>query len=227
MLLNINQNAKTVKGNSIGYLTGILYLAPSDISGYNVCPMAKVAKCERTCLYYSGMGAFSNVQKARIEKTKYFHEDTQTFMQELAGDISSLIRKAKKLNLTPTVRLNGTSDIRWENIPVNGFNNIMEMFPNIQFYDYTKIPNRKNIPSNYHLTLSYSNVEEYKRHIMKANPDINLAVVFKKELPITFMGRKVIDGDKHDVRFIDQKNVVVGLKAKGKAKYDNDFVVNV
>jgi hypothetical protein len=225
MLLNIDSNAKTVKGQKKGYMTGILYLAPSNLSGYQVCPFAKVAGCESACLNTAGRGQMTNVQKARIAKTKYFHEDREAFMQELVKDIQTLIRRAAKRGLIPVVRLNGTSDIIWEKIGVGGtggrgYSNIMEMFPDVQFYDYTKHIKR-NVPKNYHITFSYSPVYGKKS-------DHNMAVVFKKHIPATFLGRKVINGDENDLRFLDKRNVIVGLKAKGKAKNDNTgFVVEM
>ena len=114
-ILSIGNDAKTIKGGKIGFLTGILYLAPSNISGYQVCPMAKKANCEAACLYTAGRGAFTSIQNARIAKTKRFFEERDAFMNDLVFSIKSLVRKANKAGLTPLVRLNGTSDILWEN----------------------------------------------------------------------------------------------------------------
>lgn len=230
-VLSIASDAKTIKGSKLGFLTGILYLAPSDISGHQVCPMAKLAQCEAACLYTAGRGAFNSIQRARIAKTKRFFEDRDSFMNDLEYSIKGLIRKAEKLGLTPLVRLNGTSDIAWENIPCKGFNNIFEAFPNVQFYDYTKIPTRKNIPANYDLTFSYSGVSSFKKAIVKAHANEKLAriaVVFDKQenFPDTFLGRTVLIGDNSDVRHLDSKNSIVALYAKGKAKKDTSgFVV--
>jgi hypothetical protein len=222
MLLNIDRNAKTVKGQKKGYLTGILYLAPSNLSGYNVCPFAKVAGCEAACLNTAGRGQMNMVQKSRIRKTRMFHENREAFMAELVKDVNTLIRRATKRELIPVVRLNGTSDIIWEKVGVGvggvWYDNIMGAFPEVQFYDYTKYPKR-NVPKNYHITFSYSPVYGKKS-------DHNMAVVFKKHLPVTYLGRKVINGDENDLRFLDKRNVIVGLKAKGKAKNDSTgFVV--
>ena len=230
-ILSIASDAKTIKGSKLGFLTGILYLAPSDISGHQVCPMAKLAQCEAACLYTAGRGAFNSIQRARVAKTKRFFEQRDSFMNDLEYSIKSLIRKAEKLGLTPLVRLNGTSDIAWENIPFKGFNNIFEAFPNVQFYDYTKIPTRKNIPANYDLTFSYSGVSSFKKAIVKAHANEKLAriaVVFDKveNFPDTFLGRTVLIGDNSDVRHLDSKNSIVALYAKGKAKKDTSgFVV--
>lgn len=225
MLLNIDKNAKTVKGQKKGYLTGVLYLAPSTLSGYQVCPFAKVAGCEKSCLNTAGRGAMNSVQKARIAKTKYFMEDQEAFMEQLIKEIRALIKKAEKMGLIPVVRLNGTSDILWEKVMVwdmgvGGYVNLMQMFPDLQFYDYTKHIKR-NVPKNYHITFSYSPMYGKKS-------EHNMAVVFKGKIPVKFMGRKVVNGDENDLRFLDQRNVIVALKAKGKAKKDTSgFVVEI
>ena len=232
-LLGFNTNAKTIKGEKIGFYTGILYLAPNDISGYQVCPMAKLAKCDIPCLYTSGRGAFNSIQQARIEKTKYFFENRNNFMINICKDILKGIKKAKELNQELLIRLNGTSDIKFENVDFtyngNHYNNIMECFPNVQFYDYTKIPNRNNLPSNYDLTFSYSNaITFHKYNNIAINNKERIAVVFRyeKDIPKTFKGLNVIGGDNSDVRHIEDKNTIVALYAKGKAIKDNSgFVV--
>jgi hypothetical protein len=198
----------------MGYLTFILHLAPSWLSGYNTCPMASKG-CTAACLNTAGRGRFTATQEARIRKTKLFFEDRENFMAQLVKDIQAAVRKADREGMTPVFRLNGTSDIRWETVAVDGFANIMEMFPNLTFYDYTKIPNRRNIPSNYHLTFSRS---ESNEHLIPQG--MNVAVVFDS-LPDVWFGRTVIDGTETDLRFLDPQNVVVGLLAKGKAKKDN------
>lgn len=224
-LLGIDTNAKTVKGEKLGYMTGILYLAPSDLSTYQVCAKAS-AGCREACLYTAGRGAMSNVQKARIAKTRFFFEDRHAFMAQLVVEIKALIKKARKAGMIPVVRLNGTSDIPWERVRVGDYPNIMAMFPEIQFYDYTKRANRKNIPSNYHLTFSLAedNDADAERALAFG---LNVAAVFKGGLPETFMGVPVVDGDETDLRFLDEEGVVVGLKAKGKAKKDTSGFVRL
>jgi hypothetical protein len=234
-VLSIGSDAKTVKGQKLGFLTGILYLAPSDLSGHQVCPMAKLAGCEAPCLNSAGRGAFNSVQAARIAKTKRFFDDRAGFMADLVYSIDALIRKAERLGLTPLVRLNGTSDIAYENIPVivRGFNyaNIFNAYPGLAFYDYTKIPTRKNIPANYDLTFSYSGVKSFAPIIEKAVYNKNLAriaVVFDRteNIPERFLFSDVVPGDNSDVRHLDARGVVVGLYAKGKARSDRSgFVV--
>lgn len=228
-LLSVSTDAKTTKGESLGFLTGILYLAPATTTKWNTCSMAKVAQCDKACLYTAGRGAMNSVQLARIRKTEWLFENTESFMLQLAEDITKLVAKAKKLGLTPLVRLNGTSDIRWETIEVSYTKkNIFQMFPEVQFYDYTKDVNRKDLPANYDLTFSYSGVEGFQPFVAKAlKKQMRIAVVFRKEqdIPTTFMGIPVVSGDNSDVRHLDDK-VIVGLYAKGKAKLDTTgFVV--
>lgn len=239
-LLSIAADAKTIKGQKIGYLTGILYLAPSNIAGRDtVCPSAKLAGCEEACLYSAGRGAFSNVQKARIAKTIRFFDDQENFMLDLVYSIESLIKKAAKLNLTPLVRLNGTSDIAYENLKFEytfahdkkRAVTIFELFPEVQFYDYTKIATRKNIPKNYDLTFSYSGIESFQPMVQKARANEKLAriaVVFdkKENIPQSFLSLPVVPGDDSDVRHLDPLNSIVALYAKGAAKKDySGFIV--
>ena len=232
-LLSVSSDAKTVKGETLGFLTGILYLAPATTTKWNTCPLAKIAQCDVACLNSAGRGAFSSVQQARVNKTTWFFTERNDFMQQLVVDIAKLIRKAYKKGLKPLVRLNGTSDIRWESVAftdVTGIEyvNIFAAFPNIQFYDYTKIANRNDLPANYDVTFSYSGVEGFQPYVEKALlNNMRMAVVFRKEkdIPTTFMGIPVVSGDNSDVRHLDDK-VIVGLYAKGKAKLDTTgFVV--
>lgn len=234
-LLSIDTNAKTVKGQEYGFMTGILYMAPADVSGYNTCAMAEIAQCKTACLYTAGRGAMSNVQIARINKAKYFFEARVEFMDTLVGNIRKLVKKAAKNGLTPLVRLNGTSDIKWENVSltVDGveYPNVMSVFPDVQFYDYTKIANRRNLPANYDLTYSFSGVASYRKYvdIAKAN-GMRLAVVFRNaaDIPEEFEGMECIGGDDSDIRHMEPQGVVVALYAKGQAKFDmSGFVVDV
>jgi hypothetical protein len=224
-LLNIDKNAKTVKGQKFGYKTAILYLAPSNLSGFNVCPMASNG-CKKACLNTSGHGAFSNVQLGRINKTRWFIQERESFLNQLEHEIKNHIRNCEKNNFVPCIRLNGTSDISFENF------GIFEKFPNVQFYDYTKIYKRAlkfvngEMPSNYHLT--YSLNEDNKKqafNILKLGG--NISAVFRKFIPKEFKSFKVIDADLSDLRFKDPLNSICGLVAKGKAKKDfSGFVLD-
>lgn len=229
-LLSCGYNAKTVKGDGTEYLTAIMYLTPYNKSGVNMCANAHIARCWQPCLDVAGRGQMQIVQKGRLRKTQWFNTDRAGFMVQLAHDIASFLRHCEKAGVQAVVRLNGTSDIRWELIAApGGYRNIMEAFPSVQFYDYTKIGNRRGLPSNYHLTFSYSGVPEYQGQVEKAlDHGINIAVVFrhKGDIPASFLGRAVVDGDKDDMRFLDPEGCVVALYAKGKAKSDySGFVV--
>ena len=226
-VLSVSVDAKTIKGQSLGVLTGILYLAPHTISGFQVCPKAS-PQCRDACLYTAGRGIYSKVQKARIAKTLAFFNEREKFMEILVNDIKSLIKKAKKAKMTPAVRLNGTSDIAWEKIAcvVDGekFKNVMEAFPEVQFYCYTKILGRKAALAlpNYHLTFSLSEINDSEA-LEALKQGYNVAVVMntKKDetKPATWGGYPVVDGDETDVRFYDPKGGhVVALSAKGQAK---------
>lgn len=245
-LLNVDSNAKTVKGQKEGFLTGVLYLAPYTLSGFNTCAMADVAKCHHACLNTAGRagiiktGESTNpIQQARIRKTKQFYTERDTFMHLLVKDIERLIKQAKRDGFIPLVRLNGTSDIRWENIRfdyefMHGKTRnitIFEIFPEVQFYDYTKIPNRKDLPVNYDLTFSYSGVKEYQKYAMRAiESGMRLAVVFRTQdtIPDNYLGLPCVDGDNTDIRHLDPKRSIVALYAKGKAKKDySGFVIDI
>lgn len=230
MKLLSESNPKTVKGQRLGYLTWILHLAPSTLSGKNVCPGAS-AGCIASCLNTAGRGHMAPIQQARIRKTKLFFEDRESFMHQLVKDIQSAIRKSDRLGYTPVFRLNGTSDIRWETIRIGPYRNIFDMFRNVQFYDYTKLSNRRNIPANYHLTFSRSECNEDKLDEAISN-GMNIAVVFNTKkgetLPDTYRNLPVVDADDTDLRFLDVRGSVCGLRAKGRARKDTSgFVVHV
>jgi len=225
-LLGIGTDAKTVKGEKKGVLTGIMYLAPYTLSGTNVCAMADMAGCHEGCLNTAGRGRMSNVQQARVRKTLFWQEDPEGFLALLRKEIARVVRKAERENKTPMIRLNGTSDILWERKAPELF----EEFSDVQFYDYTKIPTRHNLPNNYHLTFSYSAANERYRDFYRPafENGMNVAVVFRNpELPETFLGYPVVNGDESDIRPFDPQGIIVGLKAKGSAKYDTSgFVVD-
>ena len=248
-LLGVGTNAKTIKGDGSEYLTAILYMTPYKVMVdgklFNSCSMAAIASCIDACLYTAGRGKFSNVQSARQRKAEWFYRDRVGFMDQLFNDITKFEAYCKKRGIQPCVRLNGTTDIRWELIPISNIvkgepkKNIFELFPNVQFYDYTKIANRKckDIP-NYHLTWSYSNANaDYAKLLDKAlEQGMNAAVVFrsnfiqvKPKCWHTWKGYPVIDGDQDDLRFLDPKGGhIVALYAKGAAKKDQSgFVVDV
>lgn len=209
-----------------GYLTYGLSLAPAKSSGYNTCPNASPG-CAAACLFTAGMGVFKNVQAGRIAKTKAFFEHRAEFISRLKTELVSANKRAKKLDKQLAVRLNVLSDIKWEKVCPSLFSD----FPEIQFYDYTKNPNRAIkhalglFPKNYHLTFSRSETNESDCLKVLAEGG-NVAVVFDGPTD-SWYNYPVIDGDNTDLRFLDPSPSVIGLFPKGKAKKDETgFVVS-
>lgn len=251
-LIRSGNNAKTIKGDG-EYETAIMYLAPAKLALMTTtCAMSVVAGCEAGCLNTAGRGQMNNVQIARINKTKRYWADRAAFMAELTENVEAFVRYCHKRGVKPAVRLNGTSDIQWEvahPVYVQGvrYASIFEAFPDVQFYDYTKIAKRvrKALPANYRLVLSYSMANvSYAADILKTAEETgaNVAVVYgtkaqRDELAAmaeTYLSaglgmggitRRVIDGDSDDMRFLDPKGVIVGLYAKGAAKGDTSGFV--
>lgn len=234
-LIRAGGDAKTVKGNDSGYLTAIMYMTPFKTLGFNLCPMAETAGCLNGCLNTAGRGAMNSVQKGRARKAEWFVKDRSSFMLQLIKDLARFQNYCEKRGIKPAVRLNGTTDIRWENVKFHTDKTepqtIFDMFPEIQFYDYTKIANRPLDIPNYKLTYSYSEASPayLKQCEIAIKRGMNIAVVFrdKENIPATFAGLPTIDGDRTDLRFLDPTQRVVALYAKGKAKRDaSGFVVD-
>lgn len=233
----INSSAKIIKNKKVSHnYTYILYLAPADKSGYNVCLYA-TKECKAGCLNTSGRAGMdiksgkNIIENARINKTKLFHEHTDFFMNWLVSEITTYQKKAKKDGYDFSIRLNGTSDIDWTNVYLNG-KTIFDIFPNVQFYDYTKNASMfmRNLPANYHLTLSYTGKNEYLAYKI-LDKGYNVAMIFNinknESLPETFNGYPVVDGDLTDYRPNDGKGVIVGLRWKNIAdKKVNDQIKN-
>lgn len=233
-LLSVSADAKTSKGEAHGVLTGILYLAPHSLSGHQVCPNA-TAGCIAACLYTAGQGVYSNVQKSRLNRTRWFFAERSSFMEVLVADIQRLVRKATKLGMVPAIRLNGTSDIAWEKmvVTVDGvqYRNLMQAFPDVEFYDYTKILGRKLAleTPNYHLTFSLAESNDAFAQ-MALSQGYNVAVVMntkrKEAKPEMWGGYPVVDGDTTDIRFNDPDGGhIVALFPKGKASKDTSGFV--
>lgn len=225
----VNVSQKIIKSQKIdNVMTYCLYLSPAKTSGYQVCPFS-TPECRKGCLATSGRakmelrGGIDKIKNARILKTRLFFEQRDFFMDWLIAEIKAQFNLATKKNMGFVVRLNGTSDIDWQNIIHNG-KNIFEHFPNIQFYDYTKEYGKfKNIPQNYHLTLSYTG-RNWDDCVKVLNNCGNVAMVFNipdnKPLPTTFAGYDIIDGDITDMRVKDARGIIVGLHWKNIADKD-------
>lgn len=213
-LLTTN-NVKTIKGEKLGYKTYILYMSSykDNSKGINLCSHASKG-CASACLVGSGLGGlYTSVQQARRNKSEYFISNRSEFLMQLVSEIIKIVAKSKD-DFIPTIRLNGTTDIRWEKFKIFNNKNIFELFPEVQFYDYTKNHLRFNseLPKNYHLTFSRSETNNDKAmELLKRG--FNVAIVFDKT-PIDYKGFEVVNGDETDLRFLDGTNVIVGLKYK-------------
>ena len=224
-------NSKTAKGEKKGWKTFGIHLAPSKVSGFNVCKWASKG-CAMACLNTAGRGAMKNVQEARIKKTIRVFKDQKNFMAQLADEITKAAKSAARKQMQSCFRLNLTSDLPWENMKHFDGVSVFEKFKDQIFYDYTKSRKRMEqflageLPKNYSLTLSRSEDSSDLELAMILGQGGNVAIVFRGELPKTWNGFEVIDGDESDLRFLDKKGVVVGLVEKGLAKKDKSgFVV--
>jgi len=230
MIVLSSGNPKIVKSDKsgLGYLTKIMHLAPATLSGYNTCPWSSPG-CRAACLNRSGHGYCTPVQETRIKKTKMLFQNPAKFRELLYAELHKFCRKCNKLGVKPAVRLNGTSDIAWENNVY--FSDMFAGFPQIQFYDYTKSFMRALCQEkfdNYHLIYSRSEkVGDDKNCLTLLRAGVNVAVVFRDKLPKKWHRFQVFDGDKTDLRFLDPFGVC-GLKVKGVGKKDTSgFVVEV
>ena len=221
LLTQAKSNAKTAKTADV-VESAILHLAPVSLAGRgNVCAHA-TEECAQACLNTAGRGTMKGVQEARIARTRLLFDDREAFLALLCADVERLRARALKRGVKPVIRLNGTSDLLWERMPIGDFPNIFAKYPDVQWYDYTKVPirHRRSLPHNYHLSFSYSGLNDDDAKEAQSL-GVNVVVVFatKKDdnLPSTYMDRPVIDGDKTDLRYMDPDNVVVGLRAKGSA----------
>ncbi len=226
LLSQNGRHPKLDKSIKIGVYATVMHLAPANRSGYEVCPM-RSAGCTAACLNTAGF-QYKKKEACRIKRTKLFFEQRPIFMAQLVREIHSARRRAYSLDLKCGIRLNGTSDIPWETVAVDGAPNIMALFPDVSFMDYTKRANRRNLPANYRLTFSRAEDNE-KVCIDAIGNGMNVAVVFRYNLPkrmnIGSHSLRVIDGDNHDWRYGEyddypNERVIVGLRAKGKAKHD-------
>lgn len=224
-LLTKGGDAKTIKGEKKGWKTWIMYMSPftQNSLGVNLCPHAS-AGCAAACLNEAGRGGFtSSVQKGRLNKTEFFLQNRSAFLEKLYKELTLISKKHVGENIA--IRLNGTSDIRWEKFKVRDGKNLMELFPNLQFYDYTKNYLRFDIvlPKNYSLVFSRSE-NNHEKSLELLRRGFNVAMVFDVP-PTNFEGFEVVDGDETDLTFLQKNGVILGLKYKkltGKGA-DNNF----
>ena len=223
-LLNYYSQTKMAKGEKFGYKTAILHLAPFNLSGKNVCPKAS-PECAAACLNTSGRGQMGSVQKARLDKTNLFWTNKNAFLWQLSTEIEQLKKRAARQGFKFAVRLNGTSDLAWHRMKVDGGGTLHELHPDVQFYEYTKILNYLDHNHN-NLNVTFSDSGRNNSDINEAlKKGANVAVVFKDKLPKKWLSRRVINGDRHDLRFKDPRGVIVGLVAKGAGRnLNNKFI---
>lgn len=227
LLSNGVTNSKTAKNN---IKTFILYIAPHNMNnkGINVCPKASKG-CAIACLYSAGRGKFSNVQSSRINKANYYVHDKIKFVNQLAAEIRKKVKTARKTSEKIAFRLNGTSDLDFVYLLKKYANLDIETLKDVaNFYDYTKILGKAiKYLKHPNYTVTFSRAEDNENDTLKAlNIGSNVAAVFSGNLPQTYKGFKVVDGDKTDLEMLRYKNVILGLKAKGEAKKDNSgFVI--
>lgn len=215
-------STKVLKSRKHGVVTAVLYLAPHRSSGrWNMCPWAD--GCQGPCLgTTSGKMIFPDARAARVERTRFFMEERGAFFAQLVDEVSAVRRRARALGMRAAVRLNGSSDVVWEDV----FPDLFAMFPDVRFYDYTKARGRMDaylagkLPSNYSLTYSMGgSLESQMASVDFLEADGSVAVVFKGALPDRWMGAPVVDGDVTDFRPDDPPGSVVGLRAKGAARF--------
>lgn len=235
----LGTSTKIEASNSAGYLTRVLYMMAAASSGREACA-GRSDGCTASCLVEQ-TGKMSMVAPTRARRRRHasFFADRARFLSDIAREIAAHERAAKRLGKPAAIRLNGTTDLPWESMKVEHggttYANLMEAFPRVIFYDYTKHTLRTRrrtitIP-NYHLTFSLSertDADERAQEYLDAG--YSVAVVFaakKGHLPGTYRGRTVIDGDKSDARFTDPSGVYVGLSAKGRAKKDTSGFVRL
>ena len=235
-ILSVSSDPKTVKSLIDGILTGVMYGMPANGSGeWNDCPFASLG-CTMACLNTSGHGGIgldqdnlNPVQIARLKRSAFFHTRRSEFWTMLIRDIDRLIRKAKKLGLKAAVRLNGTTDVKWESTPVviDGVkiaDNIMQLYPDLVYYDYTAWPYAKrpneSLPDNYHLTFSRkenndSQIAENISHGRNCTVVVDIPSRDKTTLiPTTWREIPTFDADRSDFRPNDPIGRILILRYK-------------
>jgi len=210
-------NFKTMKSDKafLGYLTIELSLAPADVSGYQMCSRAKIAGCDQHCIgLFSGMNVVPRNMLSKVIKTIVLNEYPEIFHAKKDKELKLFVAKCEREKLKPVVRMNCYSDISWIAT--------IRQYPQIQFYDYTKVNGRlkfNNLP-NYDLTLSYYHNPKTGKNNLKQCLDYlrkggNIAFIYGQDMPKTWNGFDVIDGDSTDLRFLDKKGLAVALYVKG------------
>lgn len=216
---SFNQSAKMAMNGKNGVITYSIYLAPANMSGYECCPKKYSLHCRDYCLNASGRNRGdilangfegSRINRARIKKSRLFYENRELFMLLLIYELEKAKQYAESRNMGFSVRLNCTSDLSPTIFKIEG-KNILELYPNVQIYDYSKIPNRVELCEkypNYHLTFSYDGYN-WDTCVDMLNRGINVAVVFESDVvPAMWRGYHVIPMSNSDLRYLDPKGEI-------------------
>jgi hypothetical protein len=216
-------NEKTPKGEAEGYLTALLYMAPATLAGgKTLCPHSTEA-CRSGCLYTAGRGRTPRVENARLRRARLYLNDRDTFFDELIGELVRLQDVADREGMKLAIRLNGTSDIGWEREMIDG-QTLFDLFPRATFYDYSRWPpQHRRVPSNWRLTFSLADDSPaFAVGHLRAGRNVAAIVPLHEKLraPAWFaLGDtevQVVDGEEHDLRFLDPSPALVLLKPKGR-----------
>lgn len=228
----LSQSVKVLKGEKFGYLTGVCYMSnATTMGGINTCSHAKKAGCIEPCLAMSGHMAGRDAIQARLDRLKLLTRDPSLFFELLTRELERLQTRANRSGHKLAGRLNGTTDLDWSRITFDG-HTIFEHFPRIQWYDYTKNP---DIAKNYSLkgiSVTFSYYKKAKTVDIQAllNSGVNIAIAYRDSVPtcqeIGGTAYRVINGDEHDLRFLDPQGVVVGLKYKNQTMHSKAREVN-
>lgn len=233
-------NTKMQKNKKENYLSKGINLAPHSTNGFNefdVCPKAS-SHCRENCLgKRAGGNRYPRALAAKIMRTHFLALHPEHAIRLMDNEIEMHKNLAKKKGMTPSIRLNVTSDFSWE----HHARDLFDRHKDVQFYDYTKLPNRvghKNLPKNYHLTLSHTGTGHAESNdadvisTLERGHGVSMVYQRGKKSPThvedvrTGKRYPVVDGDSDDMTFLRHKQagktegtpghgVVSGLKLKG------------
>ena len=228
----LSESVKVIKGEKVGYLTGVQYMTANlKIGKDHTCAGEKKAKCGEWCLVMSGHMAGKGAIEARADRLALLTRNPSLYFELLSRELRALEKRAARKGFKPAGRLNGTTDLDWTRITFEG-RTIFEHFPGITWYDYTKVP---TIAENYSragvsITFSFYKKVPIDTLIGLLDRGVNIAIAYRDRLPIAqVLGGRMVDvinGDEHDLRFLDRRGVIVGLKYKNQTMHDRAREVN-
>lgn len=223
----LSESVKTLKGNKSGFLTGICYMsAAALVGGVATCSHHKIAGCANNCLVWSGHMSDRRGIEARRDRLLLLIRRPDLFFEVLRREVAALKRRARSIGYRVAGRLNGTTDLDWTRILFDG-RSIFQHFRGVRWYDYTKNP---HLADNYqragvHVTLSYYKRLDRSVLLSAIDRGVNVAIAYVGGVPavqaIGDRAVRVIDGDAHDLRFLDRRGVIVGLAFKSASMRDD------